>query len=139
MKSAIFPAMIAAMRGAWRNKKDEVCVPVNELSVKVLRKFRDRGLIIGFSFEYWSGMTKLPRARIFLKYDKMGLPMIREMRVFRKGRSHLFTLKRQKLTDLFLRNSMNYLLTTPQGIFYSDEIIFNNYNTGGILLLRVRF
>lgn len=137
--TARFPALIASINGAIKHNIDSISAPSNSFSVAVLKKLRDYGMISGFSYDFQSGKPLHPRVRIFLKKHSFGNSVIRTIKVFPRTRTNFKTIKFSEIYKAVMRKNKLLLISTPQGLFFSDELIrqFKGTHLGGILILEV--
>lgn len=134
-----FPSLIASINGAIKHNIDSVSCPCNVFSISVLKKLRDYGAISGFSYDFESGKPLHPRVKIFIKKHISGIPVIRSIKVFPRTRTNFKTIKYAEIYKAVMRKNKKLLISTPQGLFFSDELVFHNKgkNIGGILILEV--
>jgi len=119
--TARFPNMIGIMRTCIKTGTTFCEVPTNKLCINVLRLFRDRGFIYGFTFV--SPQKKYarlyPRVKIHFKYSDASLPTLRDLTIFKNTVSN-FSHIRIKTKDQILSQHKLYLLSTTRGLILSS-------------------
>lgn len=118
-----FASMLIRINSACK-KGDKSCIIIsNKLCVNVLRLFREYHFIFGFSYisDKKGNKALYPKIKVYLKYSDNHLPIFKNINVCKNTNSN-FILK--KAVILPFNYNQRFLITTPKGIFLTNDIHF---------------
>jgi len=124
--------MIASLNQAIKANRKSCTVPINLISYHILCKFRDAGIIYGFSLE-----GQKPKAKVFLNV----LPKYFRLKVYPLTASNYISVRKQPFFRYrsYLQNThgrnRHLLLTTNKGLKWDFELLHDGL--GGKLLVSV--
>jgi ribosomal protein S8 len=122
--------MIANLNLGLKTKKLKVFSFYNKFILRILRKLYFEGYIRGLEL---NNNTIF----IFLKYDENFLPAFFNIKIVSTSGHRLYFTFKQILHAY--QNNKIYLISTSKGIFFVHEIILNNLNLGGEVILFINY
>jgi small subunit ribosomal protein S8 len=124
---------IANIKLGLKTKRISVrCYPTNFLK-RILRKLTNEGILRGFSVD----LENINLIRVHLKYDEYFAPVIKDIKIVSTSGKRVY-FKYKEILEVHARGEI-YLISTTKGIFTIDEIVYNNLQIGGEVILRVYY
>ena len=108
------------------------CFPNNFLK-RILRKLISEGVLRGFSVDLENSKI----LRVHLKYDENFFPVIKDLKIISTAGKRVF-FKYKEILEVHARGEI-YLISTSKGLFTVDEIVYNNFQIGGEVILRIYY
>jgi len=124
---------IANIKLGLKTKRLSVRAYPNKFIKRVLRKLTEEGILRGFSID----ITDNKLIRIYLKYDEQFSPVIKDLKLISTSGKRKF-FKHKEILEVYARGEI-YLISTTKGLFTVDEIVYNNLQIGGEVILRVYY
>ena len=124
---------IANIKLGFNVKRLSVSCYSNTFIDRILRKLTLEGLIRGFSLDLENPKIN----RVYLKYDENFESVIKDLKIISTSGKRVY-FKYKEILKAHARGE-TYFISTSKGIFTIDEIVYNDMQIGGEVILRVYF